>query len=99
MGIDLYTEYDLIKIHESFVHPIVSSNGVPHKRTNAENLDATTRNNIQKITEDCKQFATYSGRTKRFTLTVDTATLRFNNNVQFETMFIHCKSVLYLVDL
>ena len=94
----LYTEDELRKIHRGFGHPSVRSTYHLLRRASGEDLDKKVKQQLDKISDDCKICLRNAATPRRFRLTVGTDELRFNHRVVVDTMFIQNKPIIHLVD-
>lgn len=94
----LFTEAEIGRIHRTFGHTSVRSTRELLRRARGEDLDSKTRTEIAKISEECKICKRTASAPRRFKLTVGTYDLRFNTEVQVDTMWLK-KPVLKMVDL
>lgn len=99
MPFALYTEDELRAIHRNFGHPSIRATEGLLKRAEGGVLDAATRSSIAQIATECKMCNTYGKAPRRFKLTVGADGLRFNHSVQVNTMFVHGKPVLHMVEV
>ena len=94
----LYTEKELRKIHKIFGHPSIESTKKVLKRASGSKLDSKTKTLIHDIAKDCRICKFAPSRPRSFKLTVGTDDLKFNHNVQVDTMFINGRPVIHIVD-
>lgn len=93
-----YTEGELRTIHRTFGHPAVKATEDLLRRARGEELDKETREMIRKISIACDICKKHSATPRRFKLTIGANDLRFNHEVQIDTMFLHNRPVLHMVD-
>ena len=93
-----YTFKELQRIHTVFGHPSIKATRHLLRRAADRPLDRETKRSIQQIIEDCKTCTERSASPRRFKLTIGTANMRFNHEVQVDTMWINSKPVVHMVD-
>lgn len=95
----LYSDLELLNIHQSCGHPSVSSIS---KLLIIASVDIKlyngTNDSIQIISQACDIFKKYAGPPRRFELTIGTEDLRFRSSVQIYTMITTNRTVPHMVD-
>ena len=94
-----YTFPELQRIHATFGHPSIKATRNLLKRASGKSTDKKTKLAIKNIAQDCKICAVRSAAPRRFKITIGTADLRFNHEVQVDTMWIMGKPVVHMVDV
>lgn len=94
----LYTDAELVKLHQSFGHASSSALYNFLKRANPTETTPDVRKAIEALTEKCFICAKYAQAPKRFKLTLGHENGHFNLIVSIDIMFIKANPVLHAVD-
>lgn len=94
-----YSEKKLRTIHRSFGHPSMQVKTNLLRRSSGGIIETETTRYIEAISEACENCQKHAPAPRRIKLTVGTHGLRINHSVEIDTMFLHSKPVLQMVDL
>lgn len=94
----LYTASELRNIHRVFGHLSVRATTNLIKKAQGKGLSKDTQRILQSISEECTVCKYEDRKPRRFKLTVGIEGLRFNHQVQIDTIFLEGKPVLHMVD-
>lgn len=93
-----YTEQKLRTLHRNFGHLSVSAPQILLENAIGAKLEKNIVETIEKMKEDSIVRKKTCIARSRFKLTAGTSELRFNRQVQIDTMFFHGCPVLHMVD-
>lgn len=93
-----FSEGELKRLHRSFGHPSVSALYKILQRARPDEVDSTTKAEIEKLTQECDPCARHATKPRRFKLTTGAEDGRFNHVVAVDIMYIQSKPVLHIVD-
>lgn len=85
-------------MHRSFSHPSFRALNSFLERSSESKIDMKTIASLEKIIDDCKIRKRTAAASRWFGLTARAVELRFNHLVQVDTMFIHGRPVLHMLE-
>ena len=92
-----YTIAELSRLHRRFGHPSVDKLAALLRRADPKKFSESTRNALQKITDECRLCQFESQRPRRFKFTIrDEKT--FNPSIYIDVQYIDSKPILHVVD-
>lgn len=95
----LYCTYqEISRINRTLGNPTIKATGYILRRASGDELDRETREPIYNISQGCGILKIHAATPRRFKLTRGTNDLLFNHVVQIDTMFIHNRQILRMVD-
>lgn len=92
------TKSELRSLYRSFGQPFVRTLNSLLVMSSESTIDKKTIDALDKMKYVCKIFKRTTAASRRFNLTVGTAEIRSNHQVQVDTMFIHGHPILHVIN-